>query len=173
MGQKTFESRHVEKYLGIKKNQLFHWTQTKRLVKPKIEGKGRGGRSKFDFAGLLNLALIKELSNFGLELNAIKDILRGNRMAFRPDSDGFVLDKGRTPWAIFKKNRKNYIKSGLLLEIVRMKNNYYWVYMSGKQRKNWVEGYLPNEQGSLPIAKLVIDVSQLVTELEYKTGIKL
>ena len=114
----------------------------------------------------------KELATFGLELNAIKDILQGVGMTWRADSTDYVLDKGRTPWEIFKENRKSYLKSGLLLEIIKIKNDYYRAYMDGNQ-KAWIEGNWPKEQVSPPIARLLIDLSQLVTELEEKTGIKL
>ena len=52
------ESRHIIEFLDVNKDQLFHWVKTKGLVKPHVEGKGRGGRSKFSFENLLDLVLI-------------------------------------------------------------------------------------------------------------------
>ena len=72
--RKIFESRHVFKYLGINKDQLHHWVKTKRLIKPAIEGIGRGRRNKFSFENLLCLALIKDLVRFGIELRTIEAI---------------------------------------------------------------------------------------------------
>lgn len=71
----TYESRHIKEFLGINKNQLFHWIQTKKLLRPIVLGEGRGGRTKFSIDNILTLALIKIINGYGIELNNLKKIM--------------------------------------------------------------------------------------------------
>lgn len=79
-----YEARHIEQFLGIDRNQLYHWVVTKRMVQPEIVGKGRGGRSKFSVKNLLFLSLIQELVLMGLDLNFIFEIV-STRQAINPE----------------------------------------------------------------------------------------
>jgi len=71
---RIFKIIEVIKALEVGRDQLFYWVKTKRLIKPEIEGKGRGKRSKFSLFNIFELAVIQELANLGLELNFIKEI---------------------------------------------------------------------------------------------------
>ena len=71
-----FESKHIQELIGIDKNRLFFWVQTKGLICPEQQGRGRGGCSRFSFGNLLDIALIKELRDFGINFNEIKKILQ-------------------------------------------------------------------------------------------------
>lgn len=158
--KKIFESRHIQEFLHINKDQLLHWVQTRRLIKPAIEGKGRGGRSKFSLENLLDLALIKELADFGMELHSVKAMLEGK--------------KTETPWKVFKKNRELYEKEGLWLIIERTQDEFNWTYGSGEKGIEQIIGFL--KAGELEIgskAKMIVSISGIVNELEGMTEQKL
>ena len=72
-----YSAKDVEKILGINPDKLFYWVKTKRLVSPMIEGKGRGKVNYYSFDNLFQLALIRNLTGFGIELNSIEEILKG------------------------------------------------------------------------------------------------
>lgn len=76
--RKNFSIADGMKILDIGRDQLFYWIKTKRLIIPEIEGKGRGARSKLSIINILELAVIKELSILGIELNCIEEILKIN-----------------------------------------------------------------------------------------------
>lgn len=71
----TYESRHVKEFLGINKNQLFHWIKTKKLMRPVMTGEGRGRRTRFSLDDLLTLSLIQAVHGFGIELNIVRKIM--------------------------------------------------------------------------------------------------
>ena len=147
-----FESRHIKQYLGINKNQLYHWIQTKRLIKPAIIGTGRGGRSKFTFENLLNLSLIRELYEFGLDLNLIKKIMDRVKKPEFPDDDFAARMEtwgaiGVGPfereirsefkgsiWDYYKENRDQLRKEGYTLEIYKTEKGFKIRAMSGESQ---------------------------------------
>jgi len=167
-----FESRHIQDILGIDKNKLFFWTQTKQLLKPEIEEKGRGGRSKFSFVNLLNLALIKELSEFGIELNAIKNILKAKQPVFLAD-EGIhkkpVITRGRTPWEVLKKEKQP--GRSLYLCIAKKENKYFWSYRIEEDMV--IEENISFEQGWNPVTVLIIDLTQIEQNLKDKLKLEL
>lgn len=174
-----FESRHIQKYLNITKDQLLHWVQTRRLIKPTKEGKGRGGRSRFSFENLLNLALIKELSDFGMELHSVKAILKGIKTQRALMSDGDlhevkITTKTETPWEAFKKDRKLHEREGLWLIIEKIQDEFHWTYGSGKKDLDQIICFL--KAGDLEIgsrAKMIVSISGIVSELEQMTSMKI
>lgn len=162
-----YESRHIKKYLGINKNQLYHWIQTKRLVKPAVLGTGRGGRSKFTFEDLLNLSLVKELYEFGLDLNLIKKILEKRKEAEFPDDDfnlrlenysavGFgPFEREIRPefkfknsiWNYYKKHKNQLKKDGYTLEINKAKKGLNIRAMSGESQTYIIKNtFIPSER---------------------------
>lgn len=76
----TFNIIDAIKALEMGRDQLFYWIKTKRLIKPEIEGKGRGSRSKFSLFNIFELAVIQELTNLGFELNFIKEIINAKEV---------------------------------------------------------------------------------------------
>lgn len=174
--QKYFESRHIQEFLGIDKNQLFHWVQTKRLIEPAKVGKGRGGRSQFSFANLLDLALIKELSEFGVELNALKMIIEGKAIVIVQDKDNpkkGVITKGRSTCEIFKEKREKYEKVNLYLSIYLKDKSYHYHYWSGQEGGSLIEESVIPENNWLPKTTLTINIVNLILDLEEKTGVKI
>jgi len=70
-----FTAKDIYKILGVDKNQLFHWINTHRLLEPDIEeGGGRGKRRIFSRKNLLELAIITQMHNYGIELRWIREI---------------------------------------------------------------------------------------------------
>ena len=129
----TYESRHVREFLHINKNQLFHWIQTKKLMRPVVLGEGRGRRSQFSLDDLLTLSLIKTINDFGTELNIIRKIMVSIKniefpiftvnelMKNPPEIQPYVKKrefKGSV-WDYYRANRTELSSMGYSLEISR------------------------------------------------------
>jgi len=129
----TYESRHVKEFLGINKNRLFHWIQTKKLMRPIVLGEGRGGRTKFSIDDLLTLSLIEEINNFGIELNTLKKIMACLEHVEFPNyllneamkNDPFIQKHLKKPqfkgsiWDYYRSDRDYFRRLGYSLEILR------------------------------------------------------
>jgi len=129
----TYESRHIKEFLGIDKNRLFHWIQTKRLMRPILLGEGRGGRTKFSIDDLLNLSLIEKINNFGIELNTLKKIMVCLENVEFPyyaldeamKNDPFIQKHLKKPrfegsiWDYYRSDRDYFRRLGYSLEISR------------------------------------------------------
>ena len=180
----TYESRHVKEFLGLDKNQLFHWTQTKKLMRPIYLGEGRGGRSKFSLDDLLTLALIMEINSFGVELNTIKKIMmsfervefpsigykddgHGNRDEVK--SNKFAL--GASIWDYYRTDREFFSRFGYSLEISSGLRKPYYKRMleregkiSGaiakKLRHSWFLVRALDGKSQLELLKKAIDPSE-------------
>ena len=73
LSQESFAAKEVNALLGVDNNKLFHWINTHRLLKPDIdEGIGRGKKRVFSRNNLLEIAIVSEMTVFGIELNAVK-----------------------------------------------------------------------------------------------------
>ncbi len=85
---KHFKARDIKKILDVDKNKLFYWIRTYRLLKPEIaEASGIGTRSIFSLKNLLELATIKELLKFRLNLDLVKMI--------KDQMDMYMVDDNR------------------------------------------------------------------------------
>lgn len=173
-----FEARHVEKYLGINKRQLAHWIITRRLIKPAIEGQGRGGRNKFSFENMLDLALIKELLVFGIDLNIIGKILSGkSKKTERVRSKLSALLERTNIWGQFKKNRSHYENKGCLLYIEWLRKGGLFIItlLDAERTLHWLQEGVLNWEGMPRPTRdsvLLINIYALVRQLEQKTGMK-
>jgi len=178
---KYFESRHIRKILGINKDQLLHWTLTRRLIKPAIEGVGRGGRSQFTFKNLFFLALIKELSIFGLDLRIIKEII-GLKQLYPPikisdigkkecktkDLDIYDYVKKYSEDKGFKDFVLNISHFGEFEKFKEASGKWFWfIFPADKYFSSSHSGEDYLEKSSLQIF-----LSQIIRELEEKTGEK-
>jgi DNA-binding transcriptional MerR regulator len=75
IGYAQYEARHVERILGVSKHKILFWKKSYSLVNPDVEqGVGTGNRNIYSKTNLLELAIIKELVSFGIDLNTIKCI---------------------------------------------------------------------------------------------------
>jgi DNA-binding transcriptional MerR regulator len=70
-GHQYYTAKDIEKYLGINAKTLYHWVQTRRLLKPSVQVHGRGRSNLFSLDDLATLSLIQALTNLGMELGAI------------------------------------------------------------------------------------------------------
>jgi DNA-binding transcriptional MerR regulator len=127
----TYESRHVKEFLGINKDQLFHWIQTKKLMRPVIMGEGRGRRTRFSLDDLMTLALIKTIHEFGIELNNLKKIMASIKnaqfpiftlnelMKNPPEIQAYVKKRAfnGSVWDYYRANREHLKSEGYSLEI--------------------------------------------------------
>jgi len=157
-----FESRHVQQYLGISKDKLFHWVHNKRLIEPAILGEGRGGRNQFSLENLLDLALINEMTTFGIELNMIAYILRALR-----DWELWEDKKGRptTIWGQIKSKRKHYDKKGCFLYLCSMTSQGCDFMLLEKDEMTW--------DIDIVQSALVINIMEIIKRIECFFGIEL
>ncbi len=190
-----FESRQIYKYLGINKNQLFHWVQTKELMQPAVLGIGRGGRSQFTFDDLLDLALIKELFDFGFDLKIVKEIMKKIESPDFPDDDyeerkktwGLVGSKFKYRkfiWEYYRKNKSRLNKQGYTLEIYMDDNGINISKMSGEKLIHFVKAcVIPSEKEKVgnknKISRgksnnsnviIIVNLLSIAMELENKIG---
>jgi len=181
----TYESRHIKEFLGIDKNQLFHWTQSKKLMRPTYLGEGRGGRSKFSLDDLLTLALIMEINNFGVELNTLKKIMMSLEnvefpsITYKRDDDGLgyrvdvknKFEPGASIWDYYRTDRKLFSRVGYSLEISSGLRELYYKEMleregkiSGgiakKLRHSWFSVRALDGKSQLDLLKKEIDPSE-------------
>lgn len=145
----TYESRHIKKFLGIDKNQLFHWTQSKKLMRPTYLGEGRGGRSKFSLDDLLTLALIMKINDFGVELNTLKKIMMSfervefQSITYKKDDRGpgfredvkNKFEPGALIWDYYRTDREFFSRVGYSLEISRGLRKPYYKEMLEREGK--------------------------------------
>ena len=112
MRDQEFETSEVIAALGIKKEQLSHWIHNKRMIEPLYKGMGRGGRNKYSFENLLDLALIQGFTNLGLDINVINKLLVFQKK-YEPwkNKDGEEI----SIWEYINSNRRYHDKRGFYL----------------------------------------------------------
>lgn len=178
---KQYEARHIEEILDISRNRIFFWVKTYRFVKPAWgEASGTGTRSKYSENNLLELSIVKEMVNFGLDLSTIKKIknsLDGMKVIGiqeegkwkHIDLDEFddLNKKG------IQTKKINYYKwafmdaPALFLRIVKESDGSYWVsYFEERKDKK-------SEEDPFEVMKyvsvLIINVSLLAQQIRKKT----
>ncbi|MHA1285537.1 MAG: MerR family transcriptional regulator [Promethearchaeota archaeon] len=79
LNRRLFTAKDIKKYFGITPGQLFHWGRTWGLIKPEVKAEGRQGKDKYSLKNLFFLSLIKELTNFGISLSTIREIVKYSR----------------------------------------------------------------------------------------------
>lgn len=154
--RQLFESRHVKELLGIDKDKLHHWVQNKRLLKPAVEGKGRGGRNKFSFENLLELALIQELLPFGIELNGIAGIMKGIR-----EWDE-INEKSISLWEAIISKRQYYKKRGAFLLIWHYPYALYGFDFYLVEKKELMKTIVDTK------SQIIINLLQIIYDVEYR-----
>jgi len=133
--KKLYTAKDIKKYLGIRSNTLYHWTQTKRLFKPKVEEFGRGRVNKYSLENLATLSLVKVLNSHNIELYAIRDILnrilsphfvkvahdlssKRKRIIIKsPKEVKKLAGKELDTWSLYRENKKICQKHGLFLVV--------------------------------------------------------
>lgn len=80
-----YESKDVKRILGVKPEEVHLWSRTWGLFEPAIRGKAHG-KNRYSLENLMQIALIKELLQWGMGLAAIQAILY--RAVYAADGDG-------------------------------------------------------------------------------------
>jgi DNA-binding transcriptional MerR regulator len=164
-----YESRHVKEFLGINKNQLFHWIQTKKLMRPAVMGEGRGRRTQFSLDDLLTLTLIKSVYDFGIELNTIKKLMGSlenvefpiytfnELMKNVPFIQPYVKKRvfRGSIWDYYRADREHFNKVGYSLEISR-----------GLRRTKLKDAFLRGDDGKLKKAETKEERERLKIKLD-------
>lgn len=185
MNRKWYFAKDIKKYLGVTSTQLFHWGQTWSLIKPKIKAEGRAYKDKYQFVDLLDIALIKELTELGFEPSKIKHILKPFN---KPDAP--KKWRGRI-WNFYKDGREDYEEfnpatdksdtmpgydnAGCLIFLGKSEGEYS-LYNLG--RNNEVLGFFKHAIENLnkvdaPKISIIIDLRRIIHELEEITGERL
>ena len=102
-----YTSKDVTKLLGIGKNQLSYLVKT-RIITPHEKVRGRGRVHKFSLENLFQLAVIKELVNFGIELSFIEEIVRSEQFcdSYKEGSLIIIRSENEQEAKIFLNTRK-------------------------------------------------------------------
>ena len=75
MNSNSYKVKDIKKLFGIDKNKLFYWIHTYGLLKPEIEkASGTGTKTKFSLKNLLELAVLREMLDFGFDLKTTRTI---------------------------------------------------------------------------------------------------
>jgi DNA-binding transcriptional MerR regulator len=117
--RKLFKSGDVKSILGIKPEEAYLWSRTWGLFEPAIRGKAHG-KNLYSPENLLEMAVIKELLLFGVNLAAIKEILgqpiamelAGDHLLYKPFKEASIL-------ANIAAHRDKYLREGCVLLINR------------------------------------------------------
>jgi hypothetical protein len=120
---KLYTAKDIEKHLGINANTLYHWVQVRRLIKPVVEGRGRGKAHKFDVENMATLLLTKILYGYPIELSHLVYIYQKII-----DPKFFTTGKDRLKdywgpgainiWRIYKSNPTKHKKDGFYVAII-------------------------------------------------------
>jgi len=186
-----FAAKDVTRIIGIDSNKLFHWVQTKGLLKPTVQGFGRGKSNYFSLEDLATLSLIKILYDYKIDLWEIKSLL-GQVLSPNPkivstvkiedhtlffyDDDGEVIPApGVEPinvWQIYKKGKNIFDKEGLVLTIENPLDKREHISFIGLKTRKTFD--LPFGYAVKPpiISCLAIDIISIVRNIEEKTGLR-
>ena len=181
--RRWYTAKDIRQLLGISSGQLFHWGQTWGLVIPEIEAPGRAFKDKYSFRNLLELALIKELNQFGFEPSQIKRILKHFDTELAPKEWrgsiwNFVRD-GREDDASYEEESKKttifpgFDKAGCLILIYQDEGEYLAYPGDNKEVLDYIKRELEAKEGNLGKSFLIIDLLKILNELENKTGERL
>lgn len=186
LNRSLFTAKDIMALLGVSSGQLFHWGRTWGLIIPEIKAQGRAFKNKYSFQNLLEIALIKELNDLGFEPSKIKQIIE-------PFDHGPALEIGwkGNVWDYFRDGREDteeyddylkksytypgFDKSGCLLLITKEKSGEYSLgYIDGVKGALFsLEKSLTVPKDSVTRAAIMINLSNIVKELEKKTGERL
>jgi len=183
----------IEKLLGIKRDQLFYWFKTKRLIKPMHEAIGRGRRSEFSLDNLFQLSLVQKLTDYGIELGFVREILTGPTdrrvwltnvgLSFRMPSGSKLLEKSKHQNVLnyYRKNRTIFQKEGLLLMVFKIGREFYQEFDKNSVILEMLEKTFARKISKVKIGKtdfekksidnvILINVMKIIEDLEKKTG---
>jgi len=175
LSNKHFEARDVMELLGIDKNKLFYWINTHRLLKPEIaKASGTGTRVRFSVKNLLELAVIKEMLEFGFDLVAIKKIKR--KLDNFKDEEGTKID-------VFESTLESHNPEEAVIKMSKLKGkgeNYFYFAFTCSTSFPDVEGvfYIPftyegedksKHKGNISYFSLDLAIGEIAVGLLKKT----
>jgi len=181
---KWFVAKDVNELLGVKPGLLFYWQRTWNILKPAIKAKDGSRKDKYSFSNLLDIALINELNQFGLDSNRIEKILGPySEIKNSPDK------KRRKIWNYFKKNRTSekdwdsengeyvipgFDNAGCLLLIFKHDGKYIAHINTNSKILEFIQDFnLDKSRYKDSRSILIIDLLKIVRDLEEKTGERL
>jgi len=178
---KTYKISDALRFLGMEeegRDRLFYWIKHKRLITPEIQGRGRGARSKLSMMNIVELAVIKELADIGIELNSIEELLkkriRSSTVKFENGKERLLEEKTFARYLEFicdiyqKKTKEN-------------EDHYILIYKDGKGKYQsqdigplgFIEKVLKVEGLDFGSAVIIVDLFEILREIEKKTGEKI
>jgi DNA-binding transcriptional MerR regulator len=128
--------------------------QIKNLIIPVVRSDGRGGRNKFSFENLLEIDIVKELEQSGIELSTIGRIMKALRNF-----------EGEPIWTYIRNNREYYEQAGGYLAI-----------LSGKSKRIHAQLITDKEMvlyASKYRSVTLIGILAIIEKMEERTEIKL
>lgn len=76
-----FNSRTASRIVGVSLRQIQYWDE-QGFLRPSVRAAGRGSKRLYSFSDLINLKVVKDLSNHGLSLQRIRRCLNHLRRYF-------------------------------------------------------------------------------------------
>ncbi len=172
--RKNYSIAEALKILDLGRDQLFYWMKTKRLIKMEVEGKGRGARSRLSGKNIFELAIIKELSDIGVELNTIDQVLNGqNAYRIKSTAGEIALKRGERyvdyVFSIYEKEKidDSYeeLREFLLLLYKNEENEFeYELIVQNPVGRDHLRYLLTSH------AVIVVDLYELIWKLDRKIG---
>lgn len=171
--KKRFNLAYAMGILQVDRDKLFYWISRRKLIKPVVQGRGRGGRTFLSIDNLLDLALIKEFVAWGFDLNAVDNIL--SQTKDRWDALREIRGKGGWP-------------DDLMLQVWRPSDGGPFAFLSitpGPNSKPWYSDKYEKEfHKRFPMVKeklseifqlgiLTIPIGGIAISIEEKAQIKL
>ncbi|MBU1291276.1 helix-turn-helix domain-containing protein, partial [bacterium] len=181
---KLYTAKDINNLLGINANTLYHWVQTRGLLKPFIVGEGRGRSHYFSVENLVTLSLIKSLYNLGIDLKDIKILIGYAFPSYAVDivkvkysqktgAYSFIDKQGKdivpeldgdiNIWQVLKGNREVFEKNSLFFIIQKSMKGTMNVYFSPFPKS--IEQGGPNKY----VTTILIDLITVIKDIEEKT----
>jgi DNA-binding transcriptional MerR regulator len=117
LSNKHFQAGDIARILGIDRNRLFYWINTHKFLKPEREvADGTGTRAKFSMKNLIELVMIKEFDDYGIDLKKIRIL--------KDSLDKQFKTKNKVDFYSYILECPEYLRNKLQLKIRQIKNKY-------------------------------------------------
>ncbi|GEM_PF-6539266 len=183
---KTYQAKDIERLLGVSHAELFRWSRVWELFTPAQMGKGRRSKNRYNFINLLEIALVRELAQWGVDLRVAQSGFNGRILfpeeisdegipIYRPGAD-LGLDCHEM-WEFIQRNRRKFEKEGCVLVFRKTRNlDFLEASLHAMPNRSAARFVTPTDItpiGSGGVSVLMVDLMQTLRHVEQVTGDKL
>lgn len=170
---KLFSIAESIEIIGVDRDRLYHWIKRKRLIKPEIASRGRGRPNMLSVSNLAELALAKNLTDLGIELNFVEDILNTEVwLNLEKDEKGKFSRPGKfsryidSVFYLYKSWKEKYDQENYCIVIYKDEHNKYKFIEQGEPDGINFKKLMKETADTIIIA----DLFQLLHRIEEKIG---